>query len=129
MKILKWIGVVVGILIALFVVVGLCLPSRYHVERSVVIDAPAEAIYPTISTPKTWPEWTAWTVEKYPDMKIAFSGPDSGKGAKYEWDAEAAGGHGELTLTYSDPAHGVKFDLNMNQGQFVATGGIGLEPG
>lgn len=127
MKVLKWIGIVVGVAVALFVIVGLLLPGRYRVERSVVIDAPPETIHPTISTLKEWPTWTAWTVEKYPDMKVTFTGPESGVGAHYAWEGESTG-KGKLMLTKSDPATGVEYDMDFDDGKYVSTGGIKLEP-
>jgi hypothetical protein len=126
MKSLKWIALIVGLVVLVFVLIGWGLPARYHVERSVVIEAPLDAVYPVISRLKDWPTWTAWTTERYPDMKINFVGPESGVGAKYSWQGEHVG-TGQLVLTDSDPARGIKFDLDFENGTFVSTGGIQLE--
>ena len=128
MKILKWIGIVAAVLIVLFVVVGLCLPGRYHVERSVVIDAQPEDIFPSINTLKEWPKWSAWTVEKYPDLKITYAGPESGVGAIDEFEGKSVGGHGKFEITKSDPPKGIEYSLDFDHGTYVSTGSFILEP-
>jgi Polyketide cyclase / dehydrase and lipid transport len=127
MKFLKWAGGVLVGLAMLFIVVGLCLPRLYHVERSVTINAPPEKIHSVVNRLEEWPKWTAWTVEKYPDMKVTFSGPKEGVGAHYEWDGESTG-HGELELKTSDPAVGVTYDMAFDHGAMPSTGGIKLAP-
>jgi uncharacterized protein YndB with AHSA1/START domain len=126
MKFLKWAGgIVLGLGIA-FVVVGLCLPRLYHVERSVTINAPPEKVHAIVNRLAEWPKWTAWTVERYPDMEVKFSGPEEGVGAHYEWDGESTG-HGELELKTSDPATGVTYDMAFDHGAMPCTGGIRLD--
>jgi hypothetical protein len=127
MRLLGRIAAVLGGLLVLYAVVGLLLPKRYHVERSIVIDAPAEAIFPTINTLKEWPTWTAWTKENYPGMKVLFAGPEAGVGAKYSWTGEKVG-TGELQITEADPAQGIKYDLDFENGKQVSLGGLRLEP-
>jgi len=123
MKIVKRVGIVLAGIAMLFIVVGLCLPRLYHVERSVSINAPPEKIHAVVNRLEEWPKWTAWTVEKYPDMKVTFSGPQEGVGAKYQWDGESTG-QGELELKTSDPATGVTYDMAFDHGTMPSTGGI-----
>lgn len=125
MKFLKWAGGLLVGLAIVFIVVGLCLPRLYHVERSVSINAPPEKIHAVVNRLEEWPKWTAWTVEKYPDMKVKFSGPKEGVGAKYEWDGESTD-QGELELKTSDPATGVTYDMAFDHGAMPSTGGIKL---
>jgi hypothetical protein len=123
MKYLKWAGGIVLGLGVVFVVVGLLLPRRYHVERSITITAPPQRIFSFVNRLRDWPQWTAWTVERFPDMQVKFSGPEEGVGAHYEWDGESTG-HGELKLTSSDPATGVAYDMAFDHGAMPCTGGI-----
>ena len=51
---MKWFRrILIGLvaLALLFAAVGLALPSRFSVERSVMIAAPAEKVYPLIASP------------------------------------------------------------------------------
>lgn len=123
MKYLKWAGGIVLGLVLAFAIVGLCLPRVYHVERSVTIDASPERIHAIVDRLSEWPKWTAWTVERYPDMKVKFSGPEEGVGAHYEWDGESTG-HGELELKTSDPTTGITYDMAFDHGAMPCTGGI-----
>ena len=127
MKIVKRVAIGLGVVVALFVVIGFLLPGTYHVERSVVVNGPADAIYTHISTLRHWPEWTAWTLKKYPDMKIDFKGPEDTVGAQYTWTGEQSGA-GKLTLTSADPNKGIGYDLDFENGQYLSTGMIVLEP-
>ncbi|MBC8001192.1 MAG: SRPBCC family protein, partial [Opitutaceae bacterium] len=111
------------LLVIILAVVGLFLPGTYHVERSVTITASSSDIYPYLNSLKKWPEWTAWTVAKYPDMKISFEGPESGAGAIYHWDGKSSG-QGTLKLTQSSPTNGVFFDLSFDHGKYLSKGSI-----
>ncbi len=106
----------------LLIVVSFFLPSRYHVERSVVVTAKPESIFPLLNELRQWPEWTAWTTNREPSLVYSQSGPASGVGAVQSWTA--ASGNGTIKLTSSDPAKGVGYELNFNDGRFVATGRI-----
>ena len=79
----RWKKIILGVLAAvgLFIVAGFLLPARVHVERSAVMNARPEAVFPYVATLKRWPEWTAWTTNRFPDMKTRFEGTESGVGA------------------------------------------------
>jgi hypothetical protein len=127
MKVLKKALLALVVLIALLAAVGFLLPSHYRVERSVMIDAQPEAIYPHLATLKSWPEWTAWNTQRYPDMKNTFSGPESGAGATYAWDGKEVG-LGKIALTAADPNRGVEYDLDFQNGQYLSKGKVTMEP-
>jgi hypothetical protein len=126
MKLLKKIVLVVLLIPIVLVVVSLFLPAQYRVERTTSINAKPDAVFARINTLKQWPEWTAWTVAKYPDMKISFAGPESGVGATYTWDGESTG-QGTLKITRSEPAKEIAYDLEFDHGKFVSKGTIALE--
>jgi Polyketide cyclase / dehydrase and lipid transport len=118
-----WIVVVILVLLGIVAGAGFLLPGKYRVERSVVISAPPVAIFPTINTLGQWPEWTAWTTQRYPDMKVSFSGPEAGVGARYEWEGKSVG-HGELQITASSPDQGITYDLEFGHGKYISVGTI-----
>ncbi len=60
MKILKRTLFVVGAILVLMAVVGLFLPSHARVERSTVIKAPAEQVFPHVNDLKQWAAWSPW---------------------------------------------------------------------
>jgi hypothetical protein len=125
-KAFLWTGVILSLLALVVFIVPFGLPAQYHVERSVTINAQPAAIHPSVETPKEWPKWSAWTTEKYPDMKITYSGPDSGVGAIDEFEGESLGGGGKFEITKSHPDEGIEYKLEFHQGSSVmpSAGGI-----
>lgn len=115
MKALKVIGVILLILIVLFFVVALFLPSKMHMESSMVIDRPASQIFKQVNNYRNWENWSPW-MELDPDMSITYEGPELGKGASYAWISEVHG-NGKMTITESKPYEYVTNELNfMNSG-------------
>jgi hypothetical protein len=126
MKILKWLGVGLGAVVLLFVVIGFCLPRRFHVERGVFIGAPPESVYAVIIKLREWPTWTAWTKERYPDMRIEFSGAEEGVGAKQSWEGKSSGS-GSIEITKANLEEGIAYAFSFDGNP--STGGIGFFPG
>lgn len=118
------IGAVLALIAMAIFVIPFGLPAQYRVVRTVTINAPPAAIHPSVETLKEWPKWSAWTTEKYPDMKITYSGPESGVGAIDEFEGESVGGHGKFEITKSDPDTGIDYNLDFDHGTYVSTGGI-----
>ncbi len=126
MKILKWLGIGLGVLVLLFFVVGFCLPRKFHVERGLFINAPPKSVYAVISKLREWPTWTAWTKERYPDMKIEFSGAEEGVGARQTWEGKSSG-RGSIEIVKASPEEGIAYAFSFDGNP--STGGIGFFPG
>jgi len=127
MKTLRKILVALGVLLFVLIAISQLLPSTYHVERSVVIQAKPEAIHEWINDLKKWPEWSAWTTAKDPTLVTTYEGSDQGVGAISKWEAKKLG-QGEMTLTESDPQKGVKFNLSFEHGKYLSTSSLAFEP-
>lgn len=127
MKILKRILIVIVSLVLAFLIGGFLLPSKWKVERSIVINAPAKAIYPLVANFKTgWPQWSAFDNED-PAIQYSYSGPEEGLGATRSWISKKMG-DGAQKITGADPATGVAFQLQMTQNGFLLNGRIAFEP-
>lgn len=127
MKPLRKIILAILVIPVLLLLVSFFLPSRYRVERQATMKATPEAVFTNVNTLKHWPEWTAWTTTKYPDMKTSFAGPESGVGAAYTWDGKSTG-HGTLKLTRSEPPRVVGYDLAFDHGKYLSRGAVEIEP-
>ena len=95
---MSWIKRVLGAVVVLALLLlagGFLLPATYTVERSVVVHAPPERLWPLVSAPKRWREWSVWT-RRDPAMKLEYSGPESGTGAAWHWTS-ASEGEGRAT--------------------------------
>lgn len=105
------------VLIVTLVAVGFVLPSSYHIERSIEIDAQAMDIHPQVNDLKNWPKWTAWSKEhdpdKYGDLEYTYSDQTIGKGAFQTWNDSHAG-EGRLEIVDDDDQNGIRFTLEFD---------------
>jgi uncharacterized protein YndB with AHSA1/START domain len=77
--------VVIGVLIA-----AALRPSDFRVERTAVIKAPPEKIYPLINNMHQFNTWNPF-VKMDPAIKGSYSGAESGRGAAYAWESSKVG--------------------------------------
>jgi len=117
---LKFLGIIVGI----FVVVGLILPNKIDVRRSVVIDAPVADIHQYLHNLDNWSKWSPW-VELDPTIKTTIGDIRSGKGASQFWSGNSGGGN--LTITESSLTKGVIYDLNFDGDSTVYESGYSYQ--
>ncbi|WP_242928334.1 SRPBCC family protein [Pontibacter vulgaris] len=103
MKTLKYTGFSLLVIVLLLVVVSIFLPSKVHVERTVIIKAPASLVFEQINTLRNWEKWSPWhSID--PAMKLTYTGPAMGPGARYSWSSQHPNvGNGILTLKKSQP--------------------------
>lgn len=126
MKFVLWlVGALVG-LVVLLVVIGFFLPSDFKVERSVLINAPAERVYSMVAAPREWTRWSVWN-ERDPNMKIEYSGPESGAGAAWSWQSETEG-NGEMEFTEATPPQRLVYALRFPEMGMESTGTLTLTP-
>ena len=114
MKMLKKILLALVVIVVVLAVIGFFLPSHYRVERSVMMNAKPDAIFTHINTLKKWPEWTAWTVQRFPDMKLTYEGAASGPSAAYSWSSEKMGA-GRMEVIESVPSRKVAMKLAFDK--------------
>lgn len=88
-------GLVAALLI--FVVYVSTKSGKFRYERSGVINAPAEKIFPFISNFRLGAQWSPYE-QKDPNMKKTFIGPDAQVGAVMEFDGNRESGSGKLEM-------------------------------
>ncbi len=113
-------------IVGIVVLSGPFLPTDFAVERSIIIDAPNGAISAYLESPKEWVKWSAWSPDRDPTMKLSYSGPESGKGAKQEWTSEKSG-NGWLTLTSSNKRTGIAYLVGLGDEASTYRGTILLQ--
>jgi uncharacterized protein YndB with AHSA1/START domain len=89
-------------------------PDTFHVQRSISIQAPPERIFAVLNDFHQSESWSPYE-KKDPAMKRAFSGPDNGKGAVYDFDGNKEVGKGRLTITDTTPSSKVVIALDMTE--------------
>lgn len=105
-------------LILLLVAVGLVVfwaskqPDVFNVERSILIAAPPEMIFPHINTLRAWKSWSPY--EKLdPNMQQSYSGAESGATARMQWTGNSKAGSGSVTINASQPNSRIDIALDM----------------
>ncbi len=112
-------------IILLLVVVGIVLPSTYHVERSVIINRPAKAIFPYLNKMQKWGSWTSLNINKDYTLEQNFFGPEQGIGSGMDYQGDKLG-KGKITIIDNELDHHVSFSLLINN-RFNTTGNILIE--
>jgi effector-binding domain-containing protein len=88
-----------GLVLLAFAVIGLVLPSRVHVQRSIDIDARRAMVFALLNDFRWVAEWSTRT-EDDPNARIDFSGPQRGMDATCSWDGQIAGkGHERIVVS------------------------------
>lgn len=108
-KIAIVLAAVILVPIATILLIALSKPNTFYVERSARIQAPPEKIFQLINDLQRFTTWSPFEIK---DMERAFSGPESGKGAAYDWESEEAG-KGRLEITESSPPDKVVMSLSF----------------
>jgi hypothetical protein len=112
---LKIVGIVVGI--GVLAIIGILvyaatLSNSFQVQRSLRINASADKIFPLINNMRGMNTWNPFA-EADPEIKITYTGPESGKGARYQWTGNSKVGEGSIEITdVSEPSR-VALRLDM----------------
>jgi hypothetical protein len=126
MKWLKRVLIALGALVALLVLTAYLFPRHVAVDRSIVIAAPADAIYPLIVEPRRFQEWSPW-YEKDPNAKYTYEGPERGVGASVRWSGNRDVGEGSQTVIVAEENRRVLTALDFGS-QGTAEASFTLSP-
>lgn len=115
MRIVKRVLIGLVVLIAVLCGVAFFLPQNVHVERSIVVAAPPEAVFPYVNSFARFNEWSPWA-KLDPNAKYTFEGPAEGVGAKMTWTGNGDVGTGVQTILESEAPTRVKSSLEFGDG-------------
>ena len=113
MRILKNILIVIVVIVLIAVVVGMFLPSQVHIEKTLVLQAPQEAVFKQVVDLKNWNSWMPFN-KMDPSMKQTFCDQTEGIGACYSWESEKMG-NGKVTITEDKPNESVVTNLDFGK--------------
>lgn len=104
-------------LLVLFLVVGFLLPGTWSTERSLEIDAPAQAVFPWLDSPRAWTRWTP----DWPDSGLVVAGPAHGVGATMSWNDPNVG-DGHFEVVEADAPRVVRYRVEVQRGTMRTDG-------
>jgi hypothetical protein len=122
---MKKVLLVLAVLIVGFVAFVATRPATYHVERSIDLKSPPEAVFATVSDFRAFPQWSPWQ-KRDPAMKTTLSNPSSGVGASYAWEGNKDVGKGKMTIVESTSPNRVKLRLEFLE-PFASTADTGFD--
>ena len=107
------------LLVVLLVIAGILLyaaarPGTFHIERSAIVQASPEKVFPLINDLHNWPRWAPQD-RGDPTMKRTFSGAGSGTGAVSDWSGSGETGQGRMTITQSLPPQSVTIAVDWQR--------------
>ena len=101
---LKYLLIAVLVLVAIvsaILIYASTKPDHVRFERSILIDAAPEEIYPLIENFHAWPAWSPYE-NRDRDMQRTYSGAEKGEGAAYAWSGDGSIGSGHMEIVETD---------------------------
>jgi Polyketide cyclase / dehydrase and lipid transport len=90
--------------LALLLIYAATKPSSFSLQRSVLIQAPVDKVFPLVSDLRAFNTWNPFLAQD-PAAKLSYEAIDSGKGSAYSWAGEKSGaGRMEITEIMQAPA-------------------------
>lgn len=120
MKTLKKIGITLGIVILVFLLIGLFLPTDFGMQRKVVINAPVETVFEEVNEFRNWEKWSPFSAQD-PTMQVSYGAVTNGIGANYSWIGEEAG-KGKQFILESVPNKKIETKVEFIDGDAESTG-------
>lgn len=112
LKTLAIIGAVIVVAVAAVLIYAATRPDAFRVQRTATINAPPDKIFPFVNELKRWAAWSPYEARD-PAMKRTYSGPESGKGAVYEWDGNNNVGKGRMEILEALPPGKILIQLDF----------------
>ena len=109
---MKKVLIVLGVIIVGFLGFVASRPGTFHYEKSGVIAAAPDQIFPYLDDFKKGSEWNTFD-KADPEMKKSYDGPESGVGAKMAFEGNSNVGVGNLEITNEVVNSSVEMKLEM----------------
>lgn len=104
---------VLAVVVAALLIYAAFKPNTFRLERSAVIAAPAEKIFPLINDLKGFNAWNPFATQD-PAQTISYESVTAGRGAAYTWLGTKSGA-GRMHITESVPSQRVLMNLDFSK--------------
>lgn len=111
MKLLKYLGITLGALIALILIIALFVPRSFHAEGQVTINQPQEIVYDYVKYLKTQEAYSVW-FKMDSNIVKHYSGTDGTVGSQIIWESKEVG-DGKQVIINLVPYSKVVIDLHL----------------
>lgn len=96
-KILKIALIIIGVIVAIILVLGLVMPKKFDVSRTVTIDAPKEFVFQNVNSLEKMDKWSPWS-KLDPKMIVESIGSEGAVGSIRKWKGNKKVGEGEQEM-------------------------------
>jgi hypothetical protein len=121
MKILKGILLILTLIFTLIFISSLFLPSKYHVQRSIVIQAPADSIFQYANNLRNMNKWLPFNAKDDTTFVINYSSQEEGVGASQKWEGKKLG-NGSMKIVKSEQDKLVETEVLLGDGKVESRG-------
>jgi uncharacterized protein YndB with AHSA1/START domain len=110
----------IGILIVTIILIAAILafaatkPNTFRLQRSVIINASPEKVFPFINDFHNWPHWGPQDKED-PSMIRSYAGSADGVGALCDWDSKGSAGKGRMKILDSVPPGKISIQVDFEK--------------
>jgi len=111
MKFLKWLGIIIILIVVLFLVIPIFLPSNFHIERDIVVDKPVDVVFESAVDMNMRSKWDPW-IEMEPEAKVTVNVTPEIIGSGYTWKGEVIG-EGKITIQEFVPNKVIKSEITF----------------
>jgi uncharacterized protein YndB with AHSA1/START domain len=112
LKVLAAVIAIIVIALAVVLILASTKPDTFRVERSAVIKASPENIFPLIADFHQWGRWSPYETRD-PAMKRTYGGAERGKGATYAWEGDSNVGTGHMEILDAPASQNVVIKLDF----------------
>ena len=125
---IKMILLGVGVAVALFLVFVALRPANFRVERSATLSATPAALFENVNDHHKFAVWNPF-LKLDPNVKVIYSGPQSGVGSVCSWNGNRDVGAGVCTIVESKPGELVRMRMDwIRPMEGVATADFTFKP-
>lgn len=111
---LKRLLIILAVFTALFVAIGLWLPTQQRVERSILVKRSAADVFTVLNGFQRGEEWLPW-IRRDPVAEIRISGQVAGPGKRVSWHGDPRlVGAGALEILASKPFERIDLRLDLD---------------
>jgi hypothetical protein len=106
------IGITAALVLIAILAYAASRPSHARIERTALLDAPADSLFALINDFRLWSRWSPYE-QNDPGLRRTFSGAAAGPGAEYYWSGNGKAGTGRMTILESRPAERISIKLEF----------------
>ncbi len=127
MSTLKKIFIALAVGLLLVSVIGMFLPSKRYLERSITIHAPSSIVFAEVNSLKKWEKWSPWQ-DIDPHAVTKYEGPEAGIGCTVSWNSpNPKVGKGTQRIVVSEPSQRIVMNLAFADWEGTTTAGWEFE--